>query len=86
MIARAYLDSSLTELRDRGKLRQFMRRLAREAPDPAGPRTVVQALGLVATPEAGTSARPRLSRPQPQAPNPLDRFGDFDDDAFNPYR
>ncbi len=85
MIARAYLDNSLTELRDRGKLRQFMRRLAREAPDPAGPRTVVQALGLVATPEADTSA-PTAQPAAPPASNPLDRFGDFDDDAFNPYR
>jgi hypothetical protein len=85
VIARAYLDSSLTELRDRGKLRQFMRRLAREAPDPAGPRTVVQALGLVATPEAGAPAA--VAQPaEPRAPNPLDRFGNFDDDAFNPYR
>ena len=85
MIARAYLDNSLTELRDRGKLRQFMRRLAREAPDPAGPRTVVQALGLVAMPEADTSA-PMAQPAAPPASNPLDRFGDFDDDAFNPYR
>jgi hypothetical protein len=83
-IARAYLDSSLNDVRDRGKLRQFMRRIGREAPDPAGPRTVAEALGL------STSAAPGESAPQAaptgQQADPLERFGDFSDDAFNPFK
>ena len=89
-IARSYLDSGLTEVRDRGKLRQFMRRLTREAPDPAGPKTVVEALGLVATPPAdATAAEPPPPAQQPATPravDPLERFGDFNDSAFNPFR
>lgn len=89
-IARAYLASSLTEARDRGKLRQFMRRLTREAPDPTGPQTVVEALGLVATPPAAESeatAEPQALQPAtPRAVDPLERFGIFDDDAFSPFR
>jgi hypothetical protein len=85
-VARAYLDSSLIEIRDRGKLRQFMRRLIREAPDPSGPRTLAQALGLAATP-AEPSSQPETQTPAtPRAIDPLDRFGVFDDDAFNPFR
>ncbi|MGD9510444.1 MAG: hypothetical protein AB7I59_26130 [Geminicoccaceae bacterium] len=85
-VARAYLDSSLIEVRDRGKLRQFMRRLTREAPDPAGPRTLAQALGLAAGP-VETLTQPETRTPAtPRAVDPLDRFGDFDDDAFNPFR
>jgi hypothetical protein len=89
-VARAYLDSSLIEVRDRGKLRQFMRRLAREAPDPSGPATLAQALGLVAgategSPPSDTSAQPQVPA-TPRAADPLDRFGNFDDDAFNPFR
>ena len=41
-----------TMSRDRGKLRQFMLRLGREAPDPAGPRSLAQALGLETPPDA----------------------------------
>lgn len=89
-IARSYLDSSLTEVRDRGKLRQFMRRMTREAPDPFGPNTVVEALGLVATPPADATAaeaQPQVPQPAtPQAVDPRERFGDFSDDAFNPFR
>lgn len=45
-IAASYLESNLADVRDTGKLRQFMRRLDREAPDPAGPATLAEALGL----------------------------------------
>ena len=63
-----------------------MRRLAREAPDPTGPRTLTQALGLAPRPEE-TSPQPETPTPAtPRAVDPLDRFGDFDDDAFNPFR
>jgi hypothetical protein len=85
-IARAYLDSSLIEIRDRAKLRQFMRRLAREAPDPSGPSTLGEALGLVAgTADEDSSAETPVAA-TPRALDPLDRFGVFDDDAFNPFR
>lgn len=87
-VARAYLDSSLVEVRDRGKLRQFMRRLVREAPDPYGPRTLAQALGLVAGPTE-TTPQPDSQAQVPATPravDQLDRFGNFDDDAFNPFR
>jgi hypothetical protein len=87
-VARAYLDSSLVEVRDRGKLRQFMRRLTREAPDPLGPKTLAQALGLAAGPtETAPQSDSQTQIPAtPRAVDPLDRFGDFDDDAFNPFR
>jgi hypothetical protein len=71
-VARAYLDSSLSDVRDRGKLRQFMRRLDREAPDPFGPQTLAQAVGLAAEPGAA-------SEPQPGT---AEDFGDFLRDAF----
>ena len=45
-VAQAYVASSFNDVRDRGKLRQFMLRLGREAPDPAGPSSLAQALGL----------------------------------------
>ena len=45
-IANAYLATNLSDVRDTGKLRQFMRRLDREAPDPWGPRTLAEAVGL----------------------------------------
>ncbi len=70
-VARAYLDSSLNDIRDRGKLRQFMRRLGREAPDPFGPQTLAQAVGLTPTPpERGVAA----AGPQPGT---FDHFSDF---------
>lgn len=55
-IARAYLDNSLNDIRDRGKLRQFMRRLGREAPDPVGPQSLAQAVGLASPPPAAEAA------------------------------
>jgi hypothetical protein len=57
-VARAYLDSSFNDVRDRGKLRQFMLRLGREAPDPAGPRSLAQALGLETPPDAPPAPEP----------------------------
>jgi hypothetical protein len=57
-VARSYLDSSFNDVRDRGKLRQFMLRLGREAPDPAGPRSLAQALGLETPPDAPPAPEP----------------------------
>ena len=71
-VARAYLDSSLNDIRDRGKLRQFMRRLGREAPDPAGPQTLAQAVGLAPVPASAKPRRRWASRAR-AAPN----FGDY---------
>ena len=71
-VARAYLDSALNDIRDRGKLRQFMRRMGREAPDPAGPQTLAQAVGLADPPP---SAKPR--RPGQPEPAPPESFGDY---------
>ena len=78
-VARAYLDSSLNDVRDRGKLRQFMRRLGREAPDPFGPQTLAQALGLTAAPPpppdpAALPARAPTADPEPGTP---EFFGDM---------
>jgi hypothetical protein len=71
-VARAYLDTALNDIRDRGKLRQFMRRMGREAPDPAGPQTLAQAVGLADPPP---SAKPR--RPGQPEPAPPESFGDY---------
>ena len=80
-VARAYLDSSLNDIRDRGKLRQFMRRLGREAPDPFGPQTLAQALGIAAVPPpppdpASRPARAPSANPEPGTP---EFFGDVID-------
>ena len=61
-VARAYLDNSLSDIRDRGKLRQFMRRLDRDAPDPVGAQTLAQAVGLAPIP---AHAQPPSPWPQP---------------------
>ncbi len=61
-VARAYLDSSLNDIRDRGKLRQFMRRLDRDAPDPVGAQTLAQAVGLAPVP---AHAQPPSPGPEP---------------------
>ena len=85
LVARAYLDSSLNDIRDRGKLRQFMRRLGREAPDPFGPQTLAQAVGL-----ADETAPPEPVTTEAQ-PGTIEYFGDFlrgalgfGDDAADP--
>lgn len=51
-IARGYVESSLNAAADDGDLRDFMRRMERPIPDPYGPRTVTQAVGLAPS-EAG---------------------------------
>jgi hypothetical protein len=45
-IARGYVDANLTAATDDGELRDFMRRMERKIPDPYGPRTLTQAVGL----------------------------------------
>jgi hypothetical protein len=65
------MENSLKDIRDRGKLRQFMRRLEREAPDPIGAQTLAQAVGLAPIPNA---AKPAGSGPQPGT---LEYFGDY---------
>ena len=85
-LARAYLATSASDIRDRGKLRQFMTRLGREAPDPFGPRTLAEALGL-----AGQTQAPGPAQPQPEPvgrprADPLERFGDFSNDELDPFR
>ena len=45
-IARDYVDANLNAASDDGELRDFMRRMERKIPDPYGPRTVTQAIGL----------------------------------------
>ena len=50
--------AALNDIRDRGKLRQFMRRLGREAPDPAGPQTLAQAVGLADPPAVRQAEAP----------------------------
>jgi hypothetical protein len=84
-VARAYLDSSLNDIRDRGKLRQFMRRLGREAPDPFGPQTLAQAVGLAPEPNPSDPAAVEAQ------PGTIEHFGDFlrgalgfGDDAADP--
>ena len=49
-----------------------MRRMGREAPDPAGPQTLAQAVGLADPPP---SAKPR--RPGQPEPVPPESFGDY---------
>ena len=51
-IARGYVDANLNAASDDGDLRDFMRRLDRPIPDPYGPRTVTQAVGLAPRPAA----------------------------------
>jgi hypothetical protein len=56
-IARAYVDANLNAASDEGKLRQFMRRLDRKIPDPYGPRSVTELVGLAPRqPEEATAA------------------------------
>ncbi|MFZ1425208.1 MAG: hypothetical protein WAS21_00390, partial [Geminicoccaceae bacterium] len=62
-IAASYLDTNLSDVRDTGKLRQFMRRLDREAPDPVGPATVAELLGF-----GGPSDPPAPPNQAPQQP------------------
>ena len=50
------------DVRDRGKLRQFMLRLGREAPDPFGPRSLAEALGLQSPPEPPPAPDPAAAR------------------------
>lgn len=68
-IANAYLATNLSDVRDTGKLRQFMRRLDREAPDPWGPRTLAEAIGLGGPDDppapGGSEAKPVSSEAQP---------------------
>jgi hypothetical protein len=64
-IARGYVDAVLNAAADEGKLRHFMRRLERPIPDPYGPRTVTQAVGLAPRPDAAAQE------------DALDGFGSF---------
>ncbi len=81
-VARAYVRSDLIIAADKGKLRQLMRRLEQRAPDPVGPATLTEAVGLTApstvpAPAAGAN-------PGGDAPTALDRLGGLlglDDDA-----
>lgn len=76
-IARAYVRSDLTIAADRGKLRQLMRRLEQPAPDPVGPASLVEAVGLIA-PSAVPAPADGAEVPTAAAPsNALDRFGDY---------
>lgn len=61
-VARAYVANSFSDVRDRGKLRQFMLRLGREAPDPFGPRSLAEALGLESPPEQPPAPDPAAAR------------------------
>ena len=61
-VARAYVANSFNDVRDRGKLRQFMLRLGREAPDPFGPSSLAQALGLESPPEQPPAPDPAAAR------------------------
>ncbi len=72
-IAAAYLDTNLSDVRDTGKLRQFMRRLDREAPDPAGPATIAELLGFggPSDPPTATPQVPEQPRDDATAPNVL---------------
>jgi hypothetical protein len=84
-IARAYVDSSLNEASDNRKLRKFMRRLERPTPDPAGPGTLVEALGLTGgdadtaplapPPEPSSSVAPAAGEPEQGAA--LGQFGSY---------
>lgn len=65
-IARGYVEANLNAAADSGQLRKFMRRMDRPIPDPYGPRSVAQLVGL-APPPAG-----------PPAPDPGNQsFGSF---------
>lgn len=45
-LARGYVEANLNDIQDNGRLRKFLRRVERPIPDPYGPRTVTQLLGL----------------------------------------
>jgi Meckel syndrome type 1 protein len=87
-IARQYVEASLNEASDDRDLRDFMKRLDRKIPDPAGPATVVKAVQAVmpggSEPAAAAPATERVGQvgvdtgetaaPQPSA---LQRLGSF---------
>lgn len=87
-IAAAYLDTNLSDVRDTGKLRQFMRRLDREAPDPVGPATVAELLGFGGPGDPPAAARPTPEQPQDDAaaPNVLGGVLGVDEAAATPGR
>jgi hypothetical protein len=87
-IARAYVDENLNASNTNRRLHRFMRRLERKAPDPYGPASIAEAVGLAgsAEPAAGEAAPPAEAPPAaPPAtsggaeaqPGALQRFGSY---------
>ena len=70
------MQTDLTIATDRGKLRQLMRRLEQPVPDPVGPATLAQAVGLAdprATPAPAAPAAPAAAA----RPDTVSRVGDY---------
>lgn len=57
-IARAYVQENLSAAADTGRLRRFMRRLERKIPDPYGPRSIAEAVGLAGRAEPAAAPAP----------------------------
>lgn len=68
-IARAYVEENLNAAADDGRLRKFMRRLGRKIPDPYGPASITEALGLTGPAQPAGNAAP-ASGGQPPAAAP----------------
>ncbi|MEK0083372.1 hypothetical protein [Benzoatithermus flavus] len=67
-IARAYVEENLNAAADDGRLRKFMRRLGRKIPDPYGPASITEALGLSGPAQPAEGAAPASGGQPPAAP------------------
>ena len=80
-IARQYVETSLNEASDDRDLGDFMKRIDRKIPDPAGPATVVEAVEAVMP---GGSAPAAEAQPPASATEPIARVGVDGGEAATP--